>query len=174
MACTSKGFRSPAFASSCASSWSTKWMSQGPSTFGIMITSSLSPISPTSRVTSSSIHGLSSEFTRVQSCVFPKSTSRAILIKPSRASTLRSVGIASSRLPSRMSTCLAMSGTFDAMRGLLGSKKWIIRDGRTGISRTGCGAPRALGVKKWRGLRMGAEITTRENARPDPAHLQRQ
>ena len=43
MACTSSGFVSPCFASSCASSWSTKWMSQGPSTFGIITTSSLWP-----------------------------------------------------------------------------------------------------------------------------------
>ena len=48
-------------------------MSSGPSTFGIMITSSLSPISVTSVVRSSSAHGESRLLTRVQSCVSPKS-----------------------------------------------------------------------------------------------------
>ena len=53
-----------------------------------------------------------------------------------------------------MSTFLAMSGTFAAMRGLLGSKKWIMRDGRSGISSGGFGAPRQRGFAKSRGLRM--------------------
>ena len=53
-----------------------------------------------------------------------------------------------------MSTCAAMSGTFAAIRGLLGSKKWIIRDGLSGISRGGCGAPIAFGLKKCLGLSM--------------------
>jgi hypothetical protein len=38
-----------------------------------------------------------------------------------------------------------MSGTFAAIFGFDGSKKWIIRDGRKGISRAGCGAPMASG-----------------------------
>jgi hypothetical protein len=53
-----------------------------------------------------------------------------------------------------MSTFLAMSGTFDAMRGLLGSKKWIMREGRTGTSLGGFGAPMQRGFKKSRGLRI--------------------
>ena len=54
-----------------------------------------------------------------------------------------------------MSTFFAMSGTFDAMRGLLGSKKWIMREGRTGMSFHGFGAPIASGRAKLRGFRMG-------------------
>ena len=104
-----------------------------------MITSSLSPISVTSWVRSSSTQGLSSELTRVQSWVSPKSTSLATLISPSRAGTFLSTGTASSRLPSRMSACLAMSGTFAAIFSFEASKKWIIREGRKGISRSGLG-----------------------------------
>jgi hypothetical protein len=37
--------------------------------------------------------------------------------------------------------------------GFDGGKKWIIRLGRNGISRTGSGAPTAKGLKKSRGLR---------------------
>ena len=48
----------------------------------------------------------------------------------------------------------AMLGTLAAILGLLGSKKWIIRDGRNGISRAGSGAPIAMGLKKSLGLRM--------------------
>jgi hypothetical protein len=47
-----------------------------------------------------------------------------------------------------------MSGTFDAIFGLLGSKKWIIREGRNGTSRGGIGAPMAMGLKKSLALRM--------------------
>ena len=107
-------------------------MSQAPSTFGTMITSSLSPISVTSVVRSSSTQGLSSELTRVQSAVSPKSVSLATLTRPSRAATLLSTGTASSRLPSRMSACLAMSGTLAAIFSFEASKKWIIRDGLEG------------------------------------------
>ena len=110
-------------------------MSHGPSTFGTMITSSLSPISVTSWVRSSSTQGLSRLLTRVQSWVSPKSTSLPTRTRPSRAASLRSAGIASSRLPSRMSACLAMSGTFAAIFSFEASKKWIIRDGLNGISR---------------------------------------
>jgi len=48
----------------------------------------------------------------------------------------------------------AMLGALAAILGLLGSKKWIIRDGRNGISRTGSGAPMAMGLKKSLGFRM--------------------
>jgi hypothetical protein len=41
-----------------------------------------------------------------------------------------------------------MSGTFAAIFALLGSKKWIARLGRAGISRSGSGAPTASGLKK--------------------------
>src|SRR6185503_7294217 len=131
-------------------------MSHGPSTFGIMTTSSLSPISVTSCVMSSSTHGLSRLLTLVQSWVSPKSTSLPTRISPSRAASLRSAGIASSRLPSRMSACLAMSGTLAAIFSLEASKKWIIRDGGKGISAIGSGAPIARGLKKSRGFLMGS------------------
>ena len=51
-----------------------------------------------------------------------------------------------------------MSGTLAAIFSLLGSKKWIIRDGRTGISRSGVGAPTASGRKKSLALRMGGNV----------------
>src|SRR4051794_24390473 len=129
-------------------------MSQGPSTLGIIITSSRSPISVTTWVMSSSTHGDSSEFTRVQSWVLPNSMSRPTRISPSRAASLRSTGIASSRLPSRMSTVGAMSGTLATIFSLEKSRKWIIRDGLNGISRTGSGASIARGLKKSLGLRI--------------------
>ena len=47
-----------------------------------------------------------------------------------------------------------MSGTLAAIFGLLGSKKWIIRDGRAGTSRSGGGAPTARGAKKSLALRI--------------------
>ena len=46
-----------------------------------------------------------------------------------------------------------MSGTLAAIFGLPGSKKWIARDGRAGISRSGAGAPTASGAKKSLALR---------------------
>ena len=52
-----------------------------------------------------------------------------------------------------MSTFAAMSGTLAAIFSLLGSKKWIIRDGRNGMSAAGAGAPTASGRRKARGLR---------------------
>ena len=128
-------------------------MSQAPSTFGTMITSSLSPISVTSVVRSSSTHGLARSLTRVHSAVSPKSVSLATLTRPSRAATLLSTETASSRLPSRMSACLAMSGTFAAIFSFEASKKWIIREGLNGTSVTGSGAPIASGLKKSRGFR---------------------
>jgi hypothetical protein len=104
---------------------------------------------------SSSAHGLSRELTRVQSAVSPKSVAFATSIRPSRAASLRSAAIASSRLPSRMSACLAISGTRAAIFSFEGSKKWIIREGFTGISSGGCGAPIARGCPNWRGFRTG-------------------
>src|ERR671914_158373 len=130
-------------------------MSQAPSTLGTMTTSSRSPISPTSRVRSSSTQGLSRLLTRVQSEVSPRSVSRATRISPSRAASLRSTGIASSRLPSSTSVCRAMSGAFAAIFSFEKSRKWIMREGVTGISRSGAGASTASGLKKSRGLRMG-------------------
>ena len=129
-------------------------MSQAPSTFGTITTSSRSPIAATSWVRSSSTHGLSSAFTRVQSCVSPSSISEPTRISPSRAASLRSTGMASSRFPSRMSTCGAMSGALATIFSFEKSRKWIIREGRTGTSRIGSGAPIASGLKKSRGLRM--------------------
>src|SRR4051794_27111686 len=132
-------------------------MSHGPSTFGTMITSSRSPMPSTSWVMSSSTHGDSSEFTRVQSCVSPSSISRPTFSSPSRAGILRSTGTASSRLPSRMSTVGAMSGTLATIFSLEKSRKWIIRDGLNGISRAGSGASMASGLKKSRGLRISLD-----------------
>src|SRR3954463_6247379 len=129
-------------------------MSHGPSTFGIIITSRRSPISVTTCVMSSSTHGDSSEFTRVHSCVAPRSMSRPTRISPSRAASLRSTGTASSRLPSRMSVFVAMSAALATIFSFEKSRKWIIRDGLNGISRSGSGAPMARGLRKSRGLRM--------------------
>ena len=123
-------------------------MSQAPSTLGTITTSSWSPISVISVVRSSSTQGLSSELTRVQSAVWPKSDSFAALIRPARAASLRSTGIASSRLPSRMSVFAAMPAAFSTIFSLEKSRKWIIRDGLTGISASGSGAPIASGWKK--------------------------
>ncbi len=53
-----------------------------------------------------------------------------------------------------MSVLVAMSGTLATIFSFEKSKKWIIRDGVTGISRSGSGAPMASGLKKSRGLRM--------------------
>src|SRR5919204_1469084 len=130
-------------------------MSSGPSTLGTITTSSLSPISDTTVVMSSSTQGDSSAFTRVQSWVSPSSISLPTRTRPSRAASLRSTGMASSRLPSRMSTVGAMSGTFATIFSLEKSRKWIIREGLTGISRSGSGASMASGLKKSRGLRIG-------------------
>src|SRR5215210_2736672 len=132
-------------------------MSQSPSTLGTITTSRRSPMAPTSSVRSSSIQGLSSALMRVQSCVSPSSISEPTRIRPSRAASLRSTGIASSRLPSRMSTCGAMSGALATIFSLEKSRKWIIRDGLNGISRSGSGAPIVSGSKKSRGLRMARD-----------------
>src|SRR6266404_3402212 len=139
-------------------------MSHGPSTLGTIMTESRSPMPPTSVVMSSSAHGESRLLTRVQSGVSPKSTSRPICTRPSRAAIFLSAGIASSRLPRRMSAVRASSGSFANIFGLLGSKKWIIRDGRTGISVTGAGAPIASGLKKSRGLRITPSYNVRSSA----------
>ena len=90
--------------------------------------------------------------TRVQSAVSPKSVALAIWIRPSRAASFRSAAIASSSLPSRMSACVAISGTLAAIFSFEGSKKWIIREGLTGISIGGWGAPMASGCANWRGF----------------------
>ncbi len=41
-----------------------------------------------------------------------------------------------------------MAGTLAAIFSFDGSKKWIAREGRAGISRSGVGAPTARGAKK--------------------------
>src|SRR3954454_25373281 len=129
-------------------------MSHGPSTFGTMITSRRSPMPSTSSVRSSSTNGEASSLTRVHSCVSPSSISRPTFSSPSRAASLRSSGTASSRLPSRMSTVGAMSGTLATIFSLEKSRKWIIREGLNGISRTGSGASIASGLKKSLALRI--------------------
>ena len=109
------GLLRPCRASSSARYWSTKWMSQSPSTLGIITTSSLSPISPTSRVMSSRNQGEFSALTRTH--------------KPGRAEIgrlrhgdqafarggLGFDGIASSRLPSTTSTWPASSPPWRAV-----------------------------------------------------------
>src|SRR5262245_40704928 len=51
-----------------------------------------------------------------------------------------------------MSASLAMSGTFARIFSFEASKKWIMREGLTGISRGGSGASIAKGWKKSRGF----------------------
>ena len=46
-----------------------------------------------------------------------------------------------------MSTLAAMSGTFATIFSLEKSRKWIIREGRNGISLSGLGAPIANGLR---------------------------
>ena len=82
------------------------------------------------------------------------STVRATFTSPARAASLSAIGMASSRLPRRMSTVGMISGSFDTSFSFCGGKKWITRLGRKGISRTGSGAPTASGLKKSRGLRI--------------------
>ena len=56
-----------------------------------------------------------------------------------------------------MSVLVATSAALATIFSLLKSRKWIIRLGRTGISRSGWGAPIASGWKNERGLRMAAD-----------------
>ena len=56
-----------------------------------------------------------------------------------------------------MSVAATMSGTFATIFSFDASRKWIIRDGRMGISRGGSGAPIARGWKNSRGFRMEAK-----------------
>src|SRR5581483_360374 len=148
-------------------------MSQGPSTLGIIITSSLWPISVTIVVMSSSTHGDSRLLTRLHSCDSPSSMSLPTRSRPSRAASLRSTGTASSRLPRRMSTVGAMSGTLATIFSLEKSRKWIIRLGLNGISSIGAGAPMARGFPKSRGFRMlrnSSGVRSGACARPPAAH----
>ena len=84
-------------------------MSHGPSTLGSIITSSLLPAAATICVMSSSAQGELSALMRVHRPVVPKSFACAISMKPARAASLASAGIASSRLPSTTSTCAISS-----------------------------------------------------------------
>ena len=79
-------------------------MSQGPSTFGSMMTSSLAPAAGTISRMSSSAQGELRALMRVHRPVWPKSLALAMSMKPRRAATLASAGMASSRLPSTTST----------------------------------------------------------------------
>ena len=71
-----------------------------------------------------------------------------ISTSPARAASLSAAGTPSSRLASSTSTVGAIVGTLATIFGFDAGRKWIIRDGRTGISRTGSGAPTASGRKK--------------------------
>src|SRR5262252_7258473 len=126
-------------------------MSHAPSTFGSMITSIFSPAAATISVTSSSAHGELSALMRVHNPVAPKSQDRAMAIKPARAASLASTGMASSRLPRTTSTWATSSGTLLRTFSMCGGTKWIIRSSRSGNSRSGAGAPIASGLKKLRG-----------------------
>src|SRR5262245_40655053 len=123
-------------------------MSSGPSTLGIMTTSSTCPASLTAVTMSSSPQGESRALTRVHSWVSGESHARATSTRPARAASLSAAGTPSSRLASSTSTVGAIWGTFPTILGLEAGKKWIIRDGRKGISRNGSGAPTASGRKK--------------------------
>ena len=57
-------------------------------------------------------------------------------MKPARAASFVSAGIASSRLPSTTSTCRQL-GTLARTFSMWGGTKWIIRSSRTGKSRSG-------------------------------------
>ena len=59
-----------------------------------------------------------------------------------------------------MSAFWARSGSLATIRSLHGSKKWIIRDGVSGISSSGAGAPTARGLAKSRGLRIAWNLAT--------------
>ena len=56
-----------------------------------------------------------------------------------------------------MSVFVAMSAALATIFSLEKSRKWIIREGRSGISVSGPGAPMASGLRKSRGLRMGRD-----------------
>ena len=77
-------------------------------------------------------------------------------MKPARAASLASAGIASSRLPSTTSTCAISSGTLARSFSMCGGTKWIMRSSLTGSSRSGAGAPIASGLKKLRGSFIGS------------------
>jgi hypothetical protein len=64
-----------------------------------------------------------SALTRAQSPVEPKSIAFAIAIKPSRAASFASIGIASSRLPRMTSTWPTSSAAFARTFSLCGGMK---------------------------------------------------
>ena len=109
---------------------------------------------------SSSTHGLSSEFTRVHSAALPRSISLPTRTRPSRAASLFSTAIASSRLPSTMSAFVARSGSLPTIFSFEGSKKWIIREGVKGTSRTGVGGAHGQGLGEVTGVAHAAGEST--------------
>ncbi len=117
-----------------------------PSTLGIMITSTLLPTCLMISVMSSSTHGLFRALIRTHMPVSPKSCPLSSSMKPARAASLASMGMASSRLPHMTSHLVAVSGALLRIFSMCGGKKWIILSGRTGSSRSGCGAPMASGL----------------------------
>ena len=127
-----------------------------------MITSSLSPISVTRRVTSSSAHGDSSELIRVHSWAWPRSISLPTLTSPSRAASLLSTEMASSRLPRTTSAFWTRSGSLPTIFSFEGSKKWIIREGVKGTSRVGRGGAHGQWLGEVSGVAHGRESTVTE------------
>ena len=81
----------------------------------------------------------------------------ATVTSPARAASLSLAGTPSSRLASSTSTLGARSGSFARIFSFDAGKKWIIRLGRIGISRSGAGAPTASGLKKSLGERITLE-----------------
>ena len=57
-----------------------------------------------------------------------------------------------------MSVWRAMSGALAAIFSFEKSRKWIMREGLKGISRSGSGALTASALKKSRGFRIGRSI----------------
>ena len=114
-----------------------------------MITSSRSPTSVTAATRSSSPHGESSELTRVHSWVSGVVPGLADLDQPGAGVLLLGrrhgvLEVGQQHVDGRRDA----SAPWRPSSGCDAGRKWITRDGRNGISRTGSGAPIASGRKK--------------------------
>src|SRR5262245_3172296 len=67
-----------------------------------------------------------------------------------------------------MSASLAITGTFARIFSFEASKKWIIREGLTGISRGGSGASIARGWRKSRGFLKSSPVSGQVGELPEP------